>query len=165
LGSFRSFVRCGRPEARDDSVVIADQARMRRDLKPLVAGDEIAVDLKILSAGRLAVWLKHRKVRNASAVAVAAVAVVAVVAAVVAAAVEAQYTVVAGEISAFGTVGRLAGVIGLAPVSKDSVQVSGNLRRPRRYNRRLLRVCCLAAQVAAMRCPVSKPPQPVAAAA
>jgi hypothetical protein len=85
LGSFRSFVRCGRPEARDDSVVIADQARMRRDLKPLVAGDEIAVDLKILSAGRLAVWLKHRKVRNASAVAVAAVAVVAVVAAVVAA--------------------------------------------------------------------------------
>ncbi|MBH1937682.1 transposase [Streptomyces sp. AV19] len=41
---------------------------------------------------------------------------------------------------AFGTPDRLAGVAGLAPVPKDSGRIGYNLRRPRRYNRRLLRV-------------------------
>lgn len=35
-----------------EAAVIADQARMRRDLQPLRAGDDIAVELRILTAGR-----------------------------------------------------------------------------------------------------------------
>ncbi len=61
-----------------------------------------------------------------------------------------------GDMSAFGTPDRLAGVAGLAPVPKDSGRVSGNLHRPRRYSRRLLRVFYLSAQVAARCCPISK---------
>ena len=38
----------------------------------------------------------------------------------------------------------LAAVAGLAPVPRDSGRISGNLKRPRRYNRRLLRACYLA---------------------
>jgi Transposase IS116/IS110/IS902 family len=44
----------------------------------------------------------------------------------------------------------------LAPVPRDSGQISGNLHRPRRCNRRLLRVFYLSAQVAARRRPISK---------
>ncbi|MFJ9761721.1 transposase [Streptomyces sp. NPDC101149] len=51
---------------------------------------------------------------------------------------------------------RLAGVAGPAPASKDSGRISGNMRRPRRYCRRLLRVFYMSAQVAARSCPVSK---------
>lgn len=47
--------------------------------------------------------------------------------------------------STFDSVDRLAGVAGLAPVPRDSGRISGNLQRPRRYNRRLLRVCYLSA--------------------
>ena len=35
-----------------DAAIIADQARMRRDLQPLRAGDEITVELRILTARR-----------------------------------------------------------------------------------------------------------------
>ncbi|NUK08356.1 IS110 family transposase [Streptomyces lunaelactis] len=41
----------GKTDAKD-AYVIADQARMRRDLQPLQEWDEIAVDLKILTARR-----------------------------------------------------------------------------------------------------------------
>ena len=41
----------GKTDAKD-AAVIADQARMRRDLQPLRPGDEIAVDLRILTARR-----------------------------------------------------------------------------------------------------------------
>ncbi|MCW2874283.1 MAG: family transposase [Streptomyces oryziradicis] len=61
-----------------------------------------------------------------------------------------------GDMSAFGTPDRLAGVAGLAPVPRDCGRISGNLHRPRRYNRRLLRVFYLSAQIAARYCPVSK---------
>lgn len=61
-----------------------------------------------------------------------------------------------GDMSAFGSPDRLAGVAGLAPVPRDSGKISGNLRRPRRYNRRLLRMFYLSAQVAAVCCPESK---------
>lgn len=43
------------------------------------------------------------------------------------------------------TAGRLASYAGLAPVPKDSGRITGNLRRPKRYNRRLRRVFYLAA--------------------
>ncbi|MET8274521.1 transposase [Streptomyces sp. NPDC005096] len=45
-----------------------------------------------------------------------------------------------GDMTAFGTADRLAGFGGVAPVPRDSGKISGNLRRPRRYNRRLQRV-------------------------
>ncbi|MGC0366720.1 transposase [Rhodococcus sp. 27YEA15] len=49
--------------------------------------------------------------------------------------------------SAFGTTDRLAGISGLAPVPRDSGRVSENLRRPCRYDRRLLRAFYLSAQL------------------
>ncbi len=52
-----------------------------------------------------------------------------------------------GDVSAFGSADRLAGISGLAPAPRDSGRVSGNLRRPRRYDRRLLRVFYLSAQL------------------
>jgi transposase len=45
----------------------------------------------------------------------------------------------------FGSSGRLAAQAGLVPVPKDSGRVSGNLHRPKRYNRALRRVFYLAA--------------------
>ena len=53
-----------------------------------------------------------------------------------------------GDIAAFGNTDRLAAVAGLAPVPRDSGRISGNLKRPRRYNRRLLRACYLASHIA-----------------
>jgi transposase len=61
-----------------------------------------------------------------------------------------------GDMSVYGTSDRLAGVAGLAPVPKDSGRISGNMRRPRRYCRRLLRVFYMSAMVAARCCPTSK---------
>ncbi|RAS65575.1 transposase IS116/IS110/IS902 family protein [Lentzea atacamensis] len=253
----------GKSDAKD-AFVIADQARMRRDLHPMTTGDEIAIELRILTARRydltadrtrsinrlraqlleyfpalerafdystskaalvlltgyqtpaalrecgqdlLTAWLRDRKVRNSAAVAAAAITAAA-----------AQRTVVPGEktaaamvvrlakgvmaldeeiaetdaliegrfrrhhhatavlsmpgvgpllgaefvaltgggMAAFGSADRLAGVAGLAPVPKDSGKVQGNLRRPRRYNRRLLRTLYLSAQIAIRCCPTSK---------
>jgi transposase len=259
-GSYRGD---GKTDAKD-AFVIADQARMRRDLQVMRRGDEIAVDLRILTSrrldlaadrtrainrmraqmleyfpalerafdyktskaslvlltgyqtpaslrrigkNRLASWLKNRKVRNSGPVAATAIE-----------AAEAQHTSVPGEnlaaaivaklakevlaldeeiaetdsliegrfrdhpyaevilsmpglgpilgaefiahtggdMSVFGSSDRLAGVAGLAPVPKDSGRISGNMRRPRRYCRRLLRVFYMSAMVAARCCPVSK---------
>ncbi|MCX5077923.1 IS110 family transposase [Streptomyces sp. NBC_00424] len=259
-GSYRGD---GKTDAKD-AFVIADQARMRRDLQSMHRGDDIAVDLRILTSrrldlaadrtrainrlraqmleyfpalerafdystskgslvlltgyqtpgalrrigrNRLAVWLKNRRVRNFNLVAATAVE-----------AAEAQHTAVPGEklaatvvarlarevmtldeeiaetdaliegrfrdhphaevilsmpgigpvlgaefiahtggdMSVYGSSDRLAGVAGLAPVPKDSGRISGNMRRPRRYCRRLLRVFYMSAMVAARCCPTSK---------
>ncbi|MET8633096.1 IS110 family transposase [Streptomyces sp. NPDC004680] len=259
-GSYRGD---GKSDAKD-AFIIADQVRMRRDLQLMHRGDDIAVDLRILTSrrldlaadrtrainrmraqmleyfpalerafdystskaslvlltgyqtptvlrhmgkNRLATWLKNRKVRNYQLVAATAVQ-----------AAEAQHTAVPGEklaaavvarlarevtvldeeiaetdaliegrfrdhphaeiilsmpglgpvlgaeliahtggsMSVFGSPDRLAGVAGLAPVPKDSGRISGNMRRPRRYCRRLMRVFYMSAQVAARYCPVSK---------
>ena len=40
-----------------DAAIIADQARMRRDLQPLRPGDEITVELRILTSRRAAEWV------------------------------------------------------------------------------------------------------------
>jgi transposase len=61
-----------------------------------------------------------------------------------------------GDMSAFASVDRLAGVSGLAPVPRDSGRVSGNLKRPRRYNWRLLRACYLSALVSIRVDPASR---------
>lgn len=50
-----------------------------------------------------------------------------------------------GELTGFTTAGRLASYAGLVPVPQDSGRVTGNLRRPKRYNRRLRRVFYMAA--------------------
>lgn len=50
-----------------------------------------------------------------------------------------------GDLAAFTTSGRLASYAGLVPVPQDSGRVTGNLRRPKRYNRKLRRVFYMAA--------------------
>jgi len=245
----------GKTDAKD-AAVIADQARMRRDLQPLRAGDDIAVELRILTArrtdlvadrtrainrlraqlleyfpalerafdyskskaalilltgyqtpdglrrtgaARLAAWLRKRKAYNASAVAataleaansqhtmvpgqdLAAVMVARLAEEVMAldteigntdAMIEERFrrhrhaeiilsmpgfgitlgaeflAATGGDMNVFGTTDRLAAICGLAPVPRDSGRISGNLVRPRRYNRRLLRACYLAAHIA-----------------
>lgn len=61
-----------------------------------------------------------------------------------------------GDLTTFNTADRLAGIAGLAPVPRDSGRISGNLKRPRRYDRRLLRVFYLAANNAIKSCPESR---------
>ncbi len=259
-GSYRGS---GKSDAKD-AFIIADQARMRRDLHPMTAGDEIAVDLRILTARRydlvadrtrainrlraqlleyfpalerafdyshskaalilltgyqtpaalrecgqeqLAAWLRTHKARNSAVIAKTALTAAqaqfttipgqATAAAMTArlakgvmaldeeiaeteALIEARFRehrhtiallsmpgigpmlgaeiigLTGGDLAAFGSVDRLAGVAGLAPVPRDSGRVQGNLRRPRRYNRRLLRAFYLSAQSAITWCPESK---------
>ena len=62
----------------------------------------------------------------------------------------------AGRIGLWGSVDRLAGFAGLAPQPRDSGRVSGNLRRPRRYHRGLLRTMYLSALASLKSCPASK---------
>ncbi|SDZ55881.1 Transposase IS116/IS110/IS902 family protein [Saccharopolyspora shandongensis] len=61
-----------------------------------------------------------------------------------------------GDMTVFGTADRLAGVAGLAPAPRDSGRVSGNLHRPRRYDRRLLRAFYLSALASIRWCAASK---------
>lgn len=61
-----------------------------------------------------------------------------------------------GDIALYDSADRLAGLAGLAPVPRDSGRVSGNLHRPRRFNRRLLRASYLAAQLSIRHDPASK---------
>jgi transposase len=58
-----------------------------------------------------------------------------------------------GDLTTFNTADRLAG---LAPVPRDSGRISGNLKRPRRYDRRLLRTFYLAANNSIKTCPESR---------
>jgi len=61
-----------------------------------------------------------------------------------------------GDMSAFGTADRLAGFGGVAPVPRDSGKISGNLRRPQRYNRRLQRVFYTSALFSIRHCEESR---------
>lgn len=61
-----------------------------------------------------------------------------------------------GDMSLFGTPDRLAGFGGVAPVPRDSGKISGNLRRPRRYNRRLQRVFYISALFSIRHCEDSR---------
>jgi transposase len=58
-----------------------------------------------------------------------------------------------GDMTVFDSADRLAGICGLAPVPR---RISSNLKRPRRYHRRLGRTCYLAAQSAARTDPASR---------
>jgi transposase len=57
---------------------------------------------------------------------------------------------------AFGTADGLATFAGLAPVPRDSGRVSGNMRRPHRYHRGLLRAFYMFAMASIRFCPVSR---------
>lgn len=61
-----------------------------------------------------------------------------------------------GDLRAFETVDRLGSVAGLAPTPRDSGRISGNLHRPRRFNRRLMRTCYHAALSSLKNSPASR---------
>jgi len=61
-----------------------------------------------------------------------------------------------GDLTVFQSADRFAGVVGLAPAPKDSGKISGNHHRPRRYDRRLLRVFYLSSLSALKSCPASR---------
>lgn len=61
-----------------------------------------------------------------------------------------------GDVGAFQTVDRLASVAGLAPAPRDSGRISGNHHRPKRFNRRLMRTCYLAALSSLKNSPASR---------
>lgn len=60
-----------------------------------------------------------------------------------------------GDMESIGSADRLAALSGLAPVPRDSGRISGNLHRPRRYDRRLMRVFYLSAQLSIRSTPES----------
>ncbi|MFF9038820.1 IS110 family transposase [Streptomyces sp. NPDC014892] len=61
-----------------------------------------------------------------------------------------------GDMTAFGTPDRLPGFGGVAPVPRDSVKISGNLKRPQRYSRRLQRVFHTSALFSIRKCEESR---------
>ncbi|MES4886362.1 IS110 family transposase [Streptomyces sp. NPDC000349] len=252
----------GKTDARD-AAVIADQARIRRDLHPLQTGDETVTDLKILTGRRtdlvadrtrtvnrlraqlteifpgleraldltntgplvlltgyqtpaalrrtgkkrLETWLRNRKVLRADRLAETAleaagrqhtslpgekltaqmvhtlareVMTLNQQVAELDKAIEARFrehrdfevitsmpglgvilgaeflAATGGDMTAFGTADRLAGFGGVAPVPRDSGKINGNLRRPRRYNRRLQRVFYVSALFSIRNCDESR---------
>ena len=62
----------------------------------------------------------------------------------------------AGDMSRYGTADRLASLAGVAPVPRDSGNVSGNLHRPRRYHRGLQRVFYTSALISIRSCDQSR---------
>jgi transposase len=61
-----------------------------------------------------------------------------------------------GDLSTFATADHLAGYAGLAPMPRDSGRRTGNLHRPKRYNRQLQRVFYASAMISIQRSPASK---------
>jgi transposase len=61
-----------------------------------------------------------------------------------------------GTLTAFTSADHLAGYAGLAPAPRDSGKRTGNLHRPRRYNRQLQRVFYTSAMISIQRSPASK---------
>ncbi len=62
-----------------------------------------------------------------------------------------------GDLTAFDSANQLAGAAGLAPVPRDSGRISGNLHRPRRFDRILLRTCYLSAHSSLKNSPATRP--------
>ncbi|WP_066515997.1 IS110 family transposase [Curtobacterium ammoniigenes] len=253
----------GKTDAKD-ARIIADQARMRTDLQPVMSAEQISIDLRLLTSRRtdliydrvrainrlratmleyfpalerafdyskskgalmllsgyqtapqlrrigqprLAAWLKKRGVRGAAAVAAKALAAAQAqhttmptetTASALVAIMAEEITVIdaklseldqqiletsrwheyaellesmpgfgpilaatfianiGGSLDAFQSPDRLASVAGLAPAPRDSGRISGNLHRPRRFNRRLLRTCYLAALSSLKNSPASR---------
>ncbi|MFF9076116.1 IS110 family transposase [Streptomyces sp. NPDC014872] len=62
----------------------------------------------------------------------------------------------AGDMSRYGSSDRLASFAGVAPVPRDSGNISGNLHRPRRYHRGLQRVFYTSALISIRNCDTSR---------
>ncbi|RPK37695.1 IS110 family transposase [Streptomyces sp. ADI93-02] len=63
----------------------------------------------------------------------------------------AEFVAIVGDLSGYRDAGRLASHAGLAPVPRDSGRRTGNMHRPKRYNRRLRWLFYMSAQTAMMR--------------
>ncbi|MCA2229609.1 IS110 family transposase [Nonomuraea aurantiaca] len=63
---------------------------------------------------------------------------------------------VGGDLSDFTDAGHLAGYAGMSPVPRDSGRISGNMHRPRRYNRGLNRVFYMSALLSVRCDPASR---------
>ena len=61
-----------------------------------------------------------------------------------------------GSLTGFASPNHLAGYAGLAPTPRDSGRRTGNLHRPRRYNRQLQRVFYTSAMISIQRSPASR---------
>ena len=61
-----------------------------------------------------------------------------------------------GTLSAFASADHLAGYAGLAPAPRDSSRHTGNLHRPRRYNRQLQRVFYTSSLISIQHSPASR---------
>jgi transposase len=61
-----------------------------------------------------------------------------------------------GSLDGFASADHLAGYAGLAPTPRDSGRRTGNLHRPKRYNRQLQRVFYTSALISIQRSPASK---------
>lgn len=62
----------------------------------------------------------------------------------------------AGDMGRYGTADRLASLAGVAPVPRDSGNISGNLHRPRRYHRGLQRIFYTSALISIRNCEASR---------
>lgn len=63
----------------------------------------------------------------------------------------AESVVAAGGLTSYADAGHLASAAGLVPFPRDSGRRTGNLHRPKRYNRRLRRVFYMSAQTSMIR--------------
>ncbi|WP_369393195.1 IS110 family transposase [Streptomyces sp. CG1] len=63
----------------------------------------------------------------------------------------AEFVAAAGDLATYADAGHLASAAGLVPVPRDSGRRTGNLHRPKRYNRRLRRVFYMSAQTSIIR--------------
>lgn len=63
----------------------------------------------------------------------------------------AELVAAAGDFAAYADDGHLASAAGLVPVPRDSGRRTGNMHRPKRYNRQLRRVFYLSAQTSIIR--------------
>jgi transposase len=61
-----------------------------------------------------------------------------------------------GSLDSFASADHLAGYAGLAPAPRDSGRRTGNLHRPKRYNRQLQRVFYTSALISIQRSPSSR---------
>ncbi|MFE4336218.1 transposase [Streptomyces sp. NPDC056831] len=62
----------------------------------------------------------------------------------------------AGDLSRYGAADRLASLAGVAPVPRESGNISGNLHRPRRHHRGLQRVFYTSALISIRNCDASR---------
>jgi transposase len=165
----------GKTDAKD-AAVIADQARMRRDLRELRLEDESIAELRMLTAHRADLVADRTRIIDRLRGRLLGVfpaldrafdftkqgPLVFISGFQTASAINrdilgAEFlAAIGGSLSGFASADHLAGYAGLAPTPRDSGTRTGNLHRPRRYNRQLQRVFYTSAVISIQRSPASK---------